>query len=266
MKRSLWWIPLVAALALAVPPAARAAEPAADADQEGALREKANALMASSSWTDALPLWAKLYALEGKPLDLWNAAVCQYHLAQAGQATPNQAIALLQQYRDSPSIPDEKKAKAQRYIGEMKVLEGHQAAAASAAAPPAAAAVVSTPTPTPTPSPAPGDKDPGRGLRIAGWAVGGVGVAALATGVYFSFRAHSLDNQVTNEGTFSASDDSSGHLASTMQFVMYGVGAAALVTAGVLYYFGLPHAEAPSVALAPMAGPGRAGAVLEMRF
>ena len=258
----LWVASLIVALALSAVPA-RADDPAAAGDRETVLREKANALMASSNWKEAQPLWAELYGLAGDPIDLWNAAVCQYHLAQSHQATPDQALALLQQYRDSPNVPDEKKAKAQRYIDEMTVLKQQQTAVAAAPVP---APVATTSAPVPLPGPAPLPETDGSTLRMAAWTTGGVGVAALMAGIYFSVRTHSLNNKVTSEMTFDPSDDSAGHQAETLQFVMYGVGAAAVATAGVLYYYGSRHHEPPSLALVPAVGPRQSGAVLTVRF
>jgi hypothetical protein len=258
-------VSFAAALLLAAAPAARAAGQTAEADQETVLRERANALMASSNWSEALPIWAKLYALEGKPVNLWNAAVCQYHLAQAGQAAPEQALALLEQYRDSPDLPAEKKSKAQRYIDEMTTLKEQRAAAAAAAHATPPPVVPAPPSVAPSPVSA-SQEGPGHGLRVGAWTAGGIGAGAIVAGIYFSVRTHSLDDKVTNEGTFSASDNSSGQLAQTMQYVMYGAGAAALVTAGVLYYLGAGHGEARSVALTPLTGFGRSGAIVEVRF
>jgi hypothetical protein len=268
---------VAAAMLAAVVPVAHAADTAADADRETALREKANTFMASSNWKDALPIWAELYGIAGKPLDLWNAAVCQYHLAVAGQATPEQALALLHQYRESPNVSAEKKAKAQRYIDEMTALK--QRRAASSPAPQPAPVVVAPPPPAaPPPAPPvanvaaasppapqqPQEQEPR--FRAATWTAAGVGAAALITGIYFSVRTHSLDNKVTNESPFNASDDSAGRQAATLQYVMYGVSAAALATAGILYYVGSPRGESTSVAVAPVAAPGRAGAALTVRF
>jgi hypothetical protein len=263
-----WWLRiLVAVLLLAAAPRARAGQ-RPDGGQENALREKANALMAASNWAEALPIWAQLYALDSDSVNLWNAAVCQYHLAQIDQATPEQALALLGQYRDSPGISEEKKARAQRYIDEMLALKARRAAAAPVPTlPPAPAPPAVTAAPPPVPVAPPSSPEAmGRGLRIGAWTAGGVGLAALAAGVYFSVRTHSLDDKVTNEETFSAADNSAGHLAETLQYTMYGVSAAALVTAGVLYYFSAGHGESRSLAVAPLPGRGQAGAVLQVRF
>jgi hypothetical protein len=258
--------PIVAAaiLVAVAAPSVRAADAAGDADQETALREKANALMASSNWADALPIWAQLYGSAGKPLDLWNAAVCQYHRAQAGQATPDQALALLRQYHDAPGVPDEKRAKAQRYIDDMTALnERKPATSPPPAASPKPDAVVVVASPQTPPAPPTEASSP---LRTAAWITGGVGAAALLTGVYFTVRTHSLDSSVTTAPKFNVGDDNSGRQAETLQFVMYGIGAAAVATAGVLYYLASSRHETSSVAFLPAAGPSQAGAVVTVRF
>jgi hypothetical protein len=257
-----------ALLAIAAGPRARADEPTSRPDQEGALREKANADMAAADWAEALPLWAKLYGLVGKPIDLWNAAVCQYHLAQAGQAAPEQAVVLLKQYRDSPAVSAEKKAKAQRYIDEMNALKQRRAEAAEAPPPPPARAaappaIVAT---TQLPAAAPPLEDDGSGKRAAAWIAGGLGTAALATGVYFSVKTRSLNDKVMSAGKFNPSDDSAGQSAQTLQYVMYGVGAAGIATGCVLYYLGSSRHERSSVAFAPMIYPGHSGAAVTVQF
>ena len=62
------------------------------------------------------------------------------------------------------------------------------------------------------------------------------------------------------------SDDSAGHTAHTLQFVMYGAGAAALATAVILYAVAPRGHEQPDVALAPALGPRLAGGTLQVRF
>jgi len=128
------------------------------------------------------------------------------------------------------------------------------------------ARVVTTPSPAPT---APETSGEGHGQRVAALVVGIVGVAAVGAGVYFSYLTHSLETSVTNAGTFNPSDDSSGHTAHTMQFVMYGAGAAALATAMIVYAVapsGHEQPVAPAVAIAPALGPHLAGGTLEVGF
>jgi hypothetical protein len=125
------------------------------------------------------------------------------------------------------------------------------------------APVITTPSPPPA---APATSGDGHGQRVAAVTVGIVGVAALGAGVYFSYLTHSLESSVTNAGMFNPSDDSSGHTAHMLQFVMYGAGAAALATAVILYAVAPTSHEQSSVALAPALGPHLAGGTLEVRF
>ena len=109
----------------------------------------------------------------------------------------------------------------------------------------------------------------GSSLHTAGLSVGAVGIAAVLVGAFYSYRAHSLESQVAGAMTFSPSDDSSGASAHTMQFVMYGIGAAAVVTSGVLYLLGSQSGEqqaTSSTSLVPLVGPGGGGAVFHARF
>jgi hypothetical protein len=125
------------------------------------------------------------------------------------------------------------------------------------------APIVATPNPPPT---AAETSSEGHGQRVAAVTVGIIGVAAVGAGVYFSYLTHSLENSVTNAPIFNPSDDSSGHTAHTLQFVMYGAGGAALATAVILYAVAPSSHEHPTVALAPAIGPRLAGGTLEVRF
>jgi hypothetical protein len=242
------------------------------ADQEAALRAKGNALMASSRWTEALPVWAELFGVGGKSLDLWNSAVCQYHLAEVGQAMPDQALALLRQYRDRQDVPEEKKAKAQRYIDQMTALKAQlsggsntptSSPAWAVAAQPSSASAAVTSTPVPQQSFFERHED---AMRVAPWTAGAVGVAALGAGIYFSARTQSLDSKVTNEHTFSASDDSSGRQAQVLQYVMYGVSVVALATTGVLYEVSRHHRRRRLIGVLPDVTNEKAGLLMAISF
>jgi hypothetical protein len=82
--------------------------------------------------------------------------------------------------------------------------------------------------------------------RWLGYAVGGVGVASFGVGVVFGVRARTLGNEVREEcadtcdWNLVADKDASGRQAQTIQFVMYGVGAVAIVAGTVLYLRGRP--------------------------
>ena len=100
------------------------------------------------------------------------------------------------------------------------------------------------------------------GRNVAALVIGGVGVAALAMGGVFSYLASSNFSDVEKKYDGGKYDDAKTY--STMQFVGYGVGAAAIVTAVILLATGKD--EHQSVALAPAVGPGFTGAALGGTF
>ncbi len=107
-------------------------------------------------------------------------------------------------------------------------------------------------------TPADGAPDSGSNLRTAGIACGVVGVASIATAIYFYARARSLSDKVSNQDPVNPSDLSAGENAETMQWVFYGVGGAALATGAVLYTLGW-RASSERTVFAPMIGRGVAG-------
>jgi tetratricopeptide (TPR) repeat protein len=112
----------------------------------------------------------------------------------------------------------------------------------------------------------------GAGLRTAGIVTGSLGTALVVAGVIFSIETRSIAKQVSSDdarNTYDRNKDDLGKLCSTLQWVGYGVGAAALATGGVLYYLGYRAAQTPasdSVSLLPVLLPGGSGAVLQGRF
>jgi tetratricopeptide (TPR) repeat protein len=88
---------------------------------------------------------------------------------------------------------------------------------------------------------------PGRGLKTAGLVAGGVGVAAMAAGVYFGLQAQSLSTDVAEH--YVPGDFSRGEAANRNMLVSYGIGGAALVTGGVLYYLGVQAANREAVSI-----------------
>jgi hypothetical protein len=177
--------------------------------------------------------------------------------------------------RKGQNLAAEDKADVEKHIAECQSLATSSGAPAAAKAetaapvppPSAPAAPPATPTPTPvvaTPpvveaSPPAATASPPNNLKVAGIACGAVGLASIGTAIYFSTRVSSLSDSITTSDTPSASDYQSGKTAQTMQWVFYGVGAAALATGSVLYYLGWRAAEPGQTAFAPMVGPGFAG-------
>jgi tetratricopeptide (TPR) repeat protein len=114
-----------------------------------------------------------------------------------------------------------------------------------------------------------GGGDPGRTLKIAGITTAAVGAASVVVGVVFSARVGSRSDDVTGAPVFDPDAESSAKTAATLQWVFYGVGAAAIGTGALLYYLGHQKARATEsrVALVPLIGPGQpVGAGLWMAF
>jgi tetratricopeptide (TPR) repeat protein len=110
--------------------------------------------------------------------------------------------------------------------------------------------------------PPPAESGGSGGRKVAAWVLGGVGVAALAAGGVFTGLA--LKDFSDIEKKYDRGKESQGKTYATLQWVGYGVGGAAVVTAVILLATGR---DAPkSVALAPTVGPGIAGAVLSGSF
>lgn len=150
--------------------------------------------------------------------------------------------------------------------GQPTPVAGSAAPASSGAPQASAGAPAATATATVTPK---GGGDPGGGLKIAGITTASAGVVSLVVGVVFSAKVSSGSDDVTNAPVFDPNAESSAKSAATMQWVFYGVGAAAVATGAVLYYLGHQKSQANEsrVALVPVMGPGQpAGAALWMTF
>ncbi len=92
---------------------------------------------------------------------------------------------------------------------------------------------------------------PGRTLRISGIAVGGVGVAAIATGVFFGLRARSQSKDLNAADEWDPSLESSAKRADRNAKILLGVGGAALIGGGVLFYLGVRAEQSSQVAIIP---------------
>jgi hypothetical protein len=138
------------------------------------------------------------------------------------------------------------------------------------ASPPPAAVPPALPTlaPTAVTTTAPAPDNPGHGLRLAGITCGAVGVASVATAIYFYTQAKSYSDKVSGQVIPNPSDEDAGKRAETMQWVFYGVGGAALAAGTVMYVLGWRAANAGpgTVAIAPMVGSGVAGVSAQGAF
>ena len=106
--------------------------------------------------------------------------------------------------------------------------------------------------------------DPGSSRRTIGLVVAGAGVVALGAGIFFELRAHSLaserdDAARAGDAATTQSKDDSARASQTAFFVAGGLGAAALIGGGVLFFTAPSRSSKSAVALAPTFGRGAGG-------
>jgi tetratricopeptide (TPR) repeat protein len=158
-----------------------------------------------------------------------------------------------------------------RADAERRAQEPPPPAPEPAVEPPPAPTPVMTPAP-PAPVAPPPAREPaeaahgGGGLRVAGIVTGAAGVVCVGVGVYFGLHARSLADEVAD--TYSQDKVDEGEAANRNMFILYGAGAAAIVTGGVLYWLGArgPSTDAAAVSVAPVLTPASAGLEVRGRF
>lgn len=197
------------------------------------------------------------------------------------------AIGRFQEYlRVGRDLGSEELSDAKKHIADCKQLLSEQTAVPARPSDPAATAAaqppVAAPAPTPpravevvTAQPAAVTMQPsvpaettGRGLRVAGIIVGATGGAAVVAGVLLSLKANSLASDMEKLDGYTSDRESSRKTYRNLGLVGYGVGAACILTGGVLYVLGLkaPATPTSSVALSPLVAPGSAGLAMTGAF
>ena len=254
-------VSLTAALAAALvaawtcaPPAPQARAQEAATPTEAQLREaerhfnKAQASFDLAEYDSAIAEFKAAYELSREPDLLFN-------IAQAYRLKGD-CVQALRTYRNYLRLrPDaENRPIAEQHIATVEACAeskgGERRTGSAPGGPPPGAAIPAT-------GPDHGDRG-GRTLKIAGIATAGGGVLSLAVGLYFGRKAASAadDVEAACASGCAWSDvmdrDAEGRSAEKLQWVFYGLGAAALVGGGVIYYLGLRReAPASSVVLAP---------------
>jgi tetratricopeptide (TPR) repeat protein len=111
---------------------------------------------------------------------------------------------------------------------------------------------------------------PGRSLRLGGLAAGGVGLAALGVGIGFGLKARSINDELTRSAMYDQSRYDEGETAERNMIIFTGIGAAALVTGGILYYVGhraeQTAGSGTTVTVAPLFAPSQLGLTAAGRF
>jgi hypothetical protein len=193
------------------------------------------------------------------------------------------AIARFREFlRKAKHLSKSERAETEQHIAECEAAL-RQAPPPATPAPPPALPPAPAPAPVPeppadvqpqatapegdtsSPPPAPPVGSPGRGLRIAGVILGGVGVAAIGAGVGCTLKTQSISSNERKTGATKAQEDERKKY-ETWGWVGYGVGAAALATGVVLYLVGWPSAESAGVALLPSVSSTGGSLLLAGRF
>lgn len=125
-----------------------------------------------------------------------------------------------------------------------------------------------TPVDTSTPP-----SDPGKTLKIAGYATGGVGLLALGIGFYFGSEAGKISDDITNhtDTTIAWRDDikdyeAKGQRYENMQIAFLVAGGALVVGGTALYMLGRSKKPTESMTVTPVATANSAGVSLSGSF
>jgi tetratricopeptide (TPR) repeat protein len=248
---------------------------------------QARADFAAGRYQQAVEKFAELYAQTADPVFLRNIARCYQKMKR-----PQEAIDRFNDYlHKATDLSPVERAEIDGYIKEMEALRATQEppvaatrpAAPSPAPPAPAGAPERTPDPkreleptkTARPSPAeappaaavstgpPGSGTNAHASRVAGIATAAAGAALAGVGLAFGIAARSAGERVSN--TYDSSTAADGPLYEKLQWIGYGVGAAAMVTGVLLYVHGTEEKAGDLHARA--AFDGRGGALLlEGRF
>ena len=226
---------------------------------------EAKTACAAGDLQKGIRLLAELYTATNDPIWVFNQGRCYHQNYQLAAA-----LARFKEFiRKSKGSPDEDIRDAESYVQEIEAeLQKDRPA--------------STQTPTANPGVTTGsaqastlEPNPGRNLRYAGLGAGILGVAALATGAVFSLLVKQTQREVEDQTKNAGVDSSSigGELADgrryeTLQWIFYGVGAAATATGCLLYWIGTTSGRprTSSTSVSPLFLANGAGASLQTPF
>lgn len=227
--------------------------------------EQGQTLYTAGQFAEARAEFLAGFELSHKPAFLFNAAECARLLGKLDVARdgydqylkldPNGKLAMLALQRLDelgPKPAEPAKPAAPPVAAPAPAPLATPAPAPVVLPPPAAAASSSIPanaTVTSMTIEQPSSNTP-QIERYAGIATAGTGVAMIVTGAIFGIHSSSLSNQVSAACASGcvwadfADKDSSARTDASVQWWLYGVGAAAVVAGGALYWLG-SHEHAP---------------------
>ena len=290
----LWGTVLAAAIVSASVPHA-VAQPAPPANAEEEAKTKFLAGKQSyrlGEYDEAIALWKEAYRLKDNPAFLFN-------IGQAYREKGDlpKALQFFESYlKEAPANASNRKDVEQRVVELKKLIEDQRASAKRPPNEPVELNPTTTTNPTGTDPTTTASTDPtttsppigsepedpmegggggGGGMRIAGLATGGVGLALIGTGVIFGLKAKSaqsdVEDAIANGEVWTEEleqKDADGRSAATTSSITLGIGAAAVVGGGVLFYLGLRKGktESEGVSLVPQVGADHAGVTFLGRF
>jgi hypothetical protein len=230
---------------------------AADETNAEKLYEQGQVAFDAKRFDEAISAWEQSYELSKEPDLLFNIGQAYRQRGKPGDCT--KAFTSYQKFIELAAT-SEQRPVAEGFAVELKACAIHEAPAPIAApiAVPSPTPIMALVTAPPLIEPSNGTRS-GRTEKIAGFTLAGGGVALVATGFYFGHRASSLGNEVTStcakgcDWAVYGPKNTDGRSAQTKQYVFDGLGAAAIVGGGIMYWLGTREG-APSIALATHRG------------
>jgi tetratricopeptide (TPR) repeat protein len=218
---------------------------------------------------EAIAAWKQAYELKSDPIFLYN-------IAQAYREAKDyeRAAFFYRSYLNETQNPEDRKVIEQRITEMEELLEMERDREGPAPGdpeptqpePPPVVAPIAAPPAADTGEPAAG----GRGLKVAGIVTGGAGVVLIATGVAFGVSSRSDQDDVQaaiDSGTAWTQElqdkEDSGRSKAAIANVTLGIGIAAAIGGGVLYYLGVRRDD---VEVTPTGPTGGVGATFTLRY
>jgi tetratricopeptide (TPR) repeat protein len=251
------WVALVLAISIGLAVAGHSSEAATLDPRELTARKE----FAAGRYAQSVELFAELFAETGEAVFLRNIARCYQKMQR-----PDEAISNFQEYLSKANVSPAERAEIAAYVRQMEELkreraqsDGNRAAAAGesekpanrimadrsfgpspVAAPSAPASVSPVATATSTSETMQSSEGAGQ-WRTAGITTAIGGVALIGTGIGFGLAARAAADDVRRQ--WNLARHRAGQRYETLQWVSYGIGAAALATGGLMYLYGSGRTE-----------------------
>jgi hypothetical protein len=266
---------VVSAVIVFAPFLARQASSASNRPEAEAVQEKAaKKACAMGDYEKGAGILTDLYVTTNQPVYIYNQARCY----QQNDRWERALTRFREFLRKAEHMTNAQRAEVERNMAECEAALRSSSTTTVTATPPRSESPGPAPGPTPdvqvaqaTPAADTGrpqvspEKNPGRGLRIAGAIFGGAGLATVGAGVFCTLKTRSITSDERKYGSTTAQEDRRKKY-ETWGWVSYGVGATALAAGIALYILGWPTTESGQLALVPNANSSGADVLLTGRF